>query len=263
MDAAGRPSQGDLVARLRAAGCVYAEEEAAVLLEAADEGGDLEALVGRRVAGDPLEHVVGWAEFCGLRVGVSDGVFVPRRRTEELVDRAVLLAPRAGVVVDLCCGTGALGLAFAARVEIDELHAVDVEPRAVACARRNFEAWSRPAGSVHEGDLFEALPDDLRGRVDVLLANTPYVPTEEIALLPGEARDHEPTVTLDGGEDGLDVARRVVDGAREWLAPGGWVFIEASDRQSSTLREHMERRGLTASIRDSVVAGNRRPAGPL
>ncbi|KRF20025.1 hypothetical protein ASG90_19910 [Nocardioides sp. Soil797] len=265
-------TMSDLVARLRAAGCVYAEEEAAILLEAAGgaAAGDLEALVARRVAGEPLEHVVGWAEFCGLRVGVADGVFVPRRRTEQLVELAAASAPEAKVVVDLCCGSGALGMAFRARVPVDELHAADVDPVAVACARRNLGLEMVPdtrssarssatvgAAQVHQGDLFEALPGELRGRVDVLLANTPYVPSDEIDFLPGEARDHEPRVTLDGGKDGLDVARRVVDGAGEWLAPGGWVFIEASDHQAAKLRAHMVGCGLRAVVDESVVAGQR------
>ncbi|MDN5895217.1 MAG: hypothetical protein L0H93_14490 [Nocardioides sp.] len=112
-----------------------------------------------------------------------------------------------------------------------------------------------PRGAPHRGELTPALPDRLRGRVDVLLANTPYVPTDEIALLPGEARDHEPLATLDGGADGLDVARRVVDGAGEWLSPDGRLFIEASDRQAPDLADHMEARGFTTTLRESVVTG--------
>ena len=243
-----------LVARLRAAGCVYAEEEAALLLEAAT-GSELEAFVQRRVTGEPLEYVVGWARFCGRRVAVSPGVFVPRRRTELLIEQAVDLAPHARVVVDLCCGSGALGLAFAERVNGVELHAADIEEAAVACARDNLHG----RGQVHHGDLFDALPRNVRGRVDVLIANTPYVPSADIALLPAEARDHEPRVTLDGGEDGLALARRVVDGAAAWLAPGGWVFIEVSDRQAPALRDHMESRGLAATIRECIVTGATRP----
>lgn len=216
----------DLVARLRTAGCVFAEDEAAVLRASAADGHELAAMVTARCAGVPLEHVVGWAEVAGVRVHVDPGVFVPRRRSELLVREAIALAQPGSVVVDLCCGSGALGAAVAAAAPVD-LHAADVDPVAVACARRN-------APVVYEGDLFDALPPSLRGSIDVLLCNTPYVPTDEIALLPAEAREHEPLVTLDGGADGLDLQRRVAAEARTWLAVGGSVLCEVSDRQAST-----------------------------
>jgi release factor glutamine methyltransferase len=223
----------ELVARLRAAGCVFAEEEAAVLRAAAASAGDLEAMVARRVAGEPLEYVVGWAAFCGLRMVVEPGVFVPRHRTELLVDEAARLLDGAvqPVVLDLCCGSGALGAALAARREV-EVYAADVDPAAVRCARANL---ADAGGRVFEGDLFDPLPRDLRGRVDVLLANVPYVPTDAIALMPPEARDHELRVTLDGGRDGLDVLRRVSAGAPGWLAPGGHVLVESSERQAGAM----------------------------
>lgn len=155
---------------------------------------ELAAMVERRAAGLPLEHVLGWAEFSGLRIAVDPGVFVPRRRTEFLVRQAAALAGSGAVVVDLCCGSGALGAALAATLDGIELHATDVEPAAVRCARRNVA----DTGRVYEGDLFEPLPGSLRGRVEILLANVPYVPTEDVELLPPEARIHEPRVALDG-----------------------------------------------------------------
>jgi release factor glutamine methyltransferase len=238
-----------VVARLRAAGCVFAEDEAALLVEAAS-GAALEALVDRRVAGEPLEQVLGWAEFCGLRLAVAPGVFVPRQRTRLLVREAVALARPGSVVLDLCCGTGAVGVAVAAAVGSVELHAADVDPAAVACARRNG------AGSFHEGDLYEALPAALRGRVDVLVANAPYVPTGAIALMPPEARDHEARAALDGGDDGLDVQRRVAAGAPEWLAPGGALLIETSRGQAPGTLAAVTRAGLTARVvTDEDLAG--------
>ena len=173
-------------------------------------------LVVRRVAGEPLEQVLGWASFGGLRVAVVPGVFVPRRRTELLVREAVAVTTPDAVVVDLCCGCGAVGLAVATTVPGVELHAADVDPVAVACARDNLAGLGVVGGTVHLGDLDALAAARLRGRVDVLAANAPYVPTAEIALMPPEARDHEPPVALDGGADGLDVARRVV--AAAWLA---------------------------------------------
>ncbi|GGS13137.1 methylase [Streptomyces aureoverticillatus] len=217
-----------VVERLRAAGCVFAEDEADLLLAAAAGPDELDAMVARRASGLPLEHVVGWAEFGGLRVAVDPGVFVPRRRTEFLVREAALLAGPGAVVVDLCCGSGALGAALAASLGRVELHAADIDPAAVACARRNVGA---AGGRVHEGDLYAALPEALSGRVDVLLANVPYVPSDEVALLPAEAREHEARVALDGGSDGLDVLRRVTADAPRWLAPGGRLLFETSERQ--------------------------------
>jgi release factor glutamine methyltransferase len=148
------------------------------------------------------------------------------------------------VVVDLCCGAGALGLAFAAAVPGARLHAADVEPAAVRCARRNLGA----RGAVYEGDLFEPLPGELRGRIDVLLANVPYVPTDEIDLLPPEARLHEPHGALDGGADGLDVLRRVAGRARRWLAPGGQLFVETSERQAPVAVDICAGAGLAARV---------------
>ncbi len=215
-----------VVDRLRAAGCVFAEDEAALLVAEAGPSGRLEDLVRRRVAGEPLEHLVGWTAFDGLRIAVGPGVFVPRRRTELLVREAAALVRPGAVVVDLCCGSGAVGAALLARHPGTHLHAADVDPVAVRCARGNL-----PGVPVHEGDLFAALPSDLRGRVDVLAANVPYVPTPALALMPPEARDHEPRAALDGGDDGLAVARRVVDGAAEWLSPGGSLLFEAGTAQ--------------------------------
>jgi release factor glutamine methyltransferase len=260
-----------LVARLRSAGCVFAEDEAELLSSAARSPGELDALVGRRVAGEPLEQVVGWAEFAGLRILVSPGVFVPRRRSEFLVGLAADLVrgrnsppglasssasvpPPAPVIVDLCCGTGALGLAVAAELAggpdgstpgTAELHSADLDPAAVACAERNVV----PAGGhVYRGDLFDALPPALRGRVSVLICNAPYVPSAEVAFLPAEARDHEPLVALDGGLDGLSVLRRAASGAPRWLAPGGVLLVETSERQAPEMASAMASSGLVGHV---------------
>ncbi|ONH24298.1 hypothetical protein BL253_30830 [Pseudofrankia asymbiotica] len=295
----------DIVVTLRAAGCVFAEDEAALLVASADGPAGLAAMVARRCAGIPLEHVLGWAEFGGHRIVVEDGVFVPRRRTEFLVELATGLARRAvadggaaavrPVVVDLCCGSGALGAVVATRlgaagagieredaspspspspslalarpvprprpVPSDperaatppptrqvELHAADIDGAAVRCARRNVVPVG---GQVHEGDLYDALPAELRGRVDILIANVPYVPTREIDLMPPEARVYEPLVALDGGPDGLDVLRRVLAGAGAWLVPGGRLLVETSVDQASIAVDVAGRYGLTASVERS------------
>ena len=229
--------------RLRGAGCAFAEDEARLLLSAARDAADLAALVDRRVAGVPLEQVLGWAEFCGRRIAVAPGVFVPRRRTELLVREAIAFAAPGSVVVDLCCGTGAVGAALAAAVPGIDLRAADVDPAAVRCARRNL-----PGVPVHEGDLFAALPDELAGRVVVLTANVPYVPTSAIALMPPEARDHEPRAALDGGDDGLHLVRRVAGGASRWLAPGGALLFECGEEQTGAAVGIVAAAGMAARL---------------
>jgi release factor glutamine methyltransferase len=275
-------SSGDLAAivtRLRAAGCVFAEDEARLLTAAAQSPADLAAMVDRRVSGFPLEHVLGWAEFCGHQIAVSDGVFVPRRRSEFLVRQAIAVAwasaasrtadglpghprpyKRSEVIVDLCCGSGAVGVAVASALDGAELYAADIEPAAVACARRNAAPLG---GQVYEGDLYDPLPTRLRGHVDVLVVNAPYVPTSEIPFMPPEARLHEPCIALDGGRDGVDVHRRVAAAAPGWLAPDGKLLIETSDRQAAATAAAMTASGLLARItRDddldaTVVIGSR------
>jgi release factor glutamine methyltransferase len=278
---------------------VFAVDEAHVLLNAARTREELDAMVERRAAGEPLEQVVGWAEFCGLRIFLDPGVFVPRRRSEFLVSVAVGPVRSRGacglpVIVDLCCGTGALGLAVAAELGrgsessdggepgqdaepgrggfaspplasafAAELHAADLDPAAVACARRNVE----PAGGqVYQGDLFGALPSALRDRIDVLICNAPYVPTSEIAFMPAEAREHEALMALDGGTDGLAILRRAAAGAVEWLAPGGVLLVETSERQAPSMASAMSAAGLAAQVREddesgaTVVTGLKRPS---
>jgi release factor glutamine methyltransferase len=251
-----------IISQLRAAGCVFAEDEAGLLTAAAGSPAELDAMVHRRVSGQPLEHVLGWAEFRGLRIAVDPGVFVPRRRTEFLVEQAAALARPGAVAVDLCCGSGALGSALAAAVPGIDVYAADLDPAAVRCARRNL-----PADRVYLGDLYDALPVELRGRVDVLVANVPYVPTEAIAEMPPEARDHEPRVALDGGADGLDVLRRVAAAALDWLAPGGHLLIETSEGQAPRAMAAFARGGLTPRVASSeelyatVIVGTSAPDG--
>ncbi|MEV6601615.1 putative protein N(5)-glutamine methyltransferase [Actinoplanes sp. NPDC051346] len=232
----------EAVTRLRAAGCVFAEEEATVLAEAAADAAALAGSVRRRAAGEPLEQVVGYADFCGVRVRLGPGVFVPRLRSELLVRLAATHAGPGTVVVDLCCGSGALGLAVRHREPGVELYATDSDPVAVACARDNLGT------GVHQGNLFAALPNGLRGRIGVLLANVPYVATRHIPFLPAEARLHEPHTALDGGEDGLDVFRAVVAEAAGWLAPAGVLLSEITGEQIKPATATVRAAGLHAAI---------------
>ena len=263
-----------LVRRLRAEGCVFAEAEAALILEQAEAVGggtaEVDRLATAREGGLPLEQVLGWAELAGVRVAVEPGVFVPRRRTELMVAEAVALgaavpADRQPVLLlDLCCGSGAVALAVAHALRTQgvavDVTAADLDPVAVRCAERNLPGAAR----VLVSDLFEALPDDLRGRVDVLTANVPYVPTAAVPLMPREAREHEPLLSLDGGADGLAVLRRVAAAAPAWLAPGGTLLMETSERQQPAALAALERAGLDAVARSDdelgavVVLGTRR-----
>ena len=229
---------------------------------------ELARRVERRQAGIPLEHVLGWAGFFGQRIEVGPGVFVPRRRTELLVQTALeLLAPAgpvpsntgpssptpSSVVVDLCCGSGAVGAALLAVHPKLELHAADLDPAAVSCARRNV---GRLGGRVYEGDLFDALPVSLRDRVQVLAVNAPYVPSEAIRTMPPEARLYEPRLSLDGGADGLDIHRLVAASASEWLSPGGHLLIETSGQQAAGTASIVAAAGLAArTVRSEEMDG--------
>jgi release factor glutamine methyltransferase len=253
----GGASHADLTITLRRGGCVFAEDEATVLMSAAQSSTELDDMVHRRLAGQPLEHVVGWAQFCGLRIAVAPGVFVPRPRTEFLVEQAIALTRPSSIVVDLCCGSGAVGVAVAVGAASGniELHAADIDPDAVSCAQGNIDR-AGIAGRACQGDLYAALPSALRGRVDVLVANAPYVPTQAIPTLPREARLYEPQWALDGGADGLDLHRRVARSASQWLAGDGCLLIETSDDQASRTVDIVAANGLVARVerRDEMDA---------
>lgn len=252
-------SYTNIVNRLRNAGCVFAEDEARLLISSARTLDDLSTMVEKRESGLPLEHIIGWVEFCGLRIAVDTGVFVPRRRTEFLVQQAASLAGPEAIVVDLCCGSGAIGVALTTMLEQINLYAVDIDPAAVQCAQRNVVS----GGHVYEGDLFEPLPDSLKGHIDILVANVPYVPTESIDLLPPEARIHETQVALDGGKDGLSIQRRVAATVPLWLSPGGHLLIETSEQQAPQTFEIFARNGLIPKVASfdeldaTVVIGTR------
>lgn len=234
-----------IVIKLRAAGCVFAEDEARLLISEARTPAHLTAMVEQRANGLPLEHIVGWAEFCNFRIAVDPGVFVPRRRTEFLVRQATNVIQLGDVVVDLCCGSGAVGAVLATTQERINLYSTDIDPAAVRCAFRNLAAFG---GYVYEGDLYEPLPANLIGRVNTLVANAPYVPTDAIELLPSEARIHEARVSLDGGEDGHSIQRRVITEAPLWLAPGGHLLVETSERQAPQTLEIFTSNGLLSQV---------------
>lgn len=221
------------------------EEEAAALRAAAADPDALEALVRRRAAGEPLAWLVGGVDFCGVRLRVDRGVYVPRCQTEALAERAASLLPPDGVAVDLCTGAGAVAAVLRARRPAATVLATDIDPAAVACARANgVEALL--------GDLDGPLPPALRGAVDVMTAVVPYVPTDELEFLPRDVLAFEPRRALDGGPQGVEVLSALVARSTRWLRPGGWLLLEIGGRQAVAVAAAMEGAGFgeIAILRD-------------
>ena len=235
-----------LVTRLREVGCVFAEEEAAEIrrVVGTDERG-ADAVVAARAAGIPLEHALGTAVFAGVEVEVGPGVFVPRARAETLIDAAVTARPDARVVVDLGTGSGAIAAALKARLPDADIHAADLDPAALAYARRNA---ARYGFTVHEGDWWGALPSGLRGRVDLAVAYLPHVPTSRLDEISGDYRTHEPDLAVAGGQDGLDPFRAVLRDLELWLAPDGVLVTLVAEEQLGTARTLSEGKRVTLTV---------------
>ena len=223
-----------LVARLRAVGCVFAEDEAAEIRRVhGDDETAADAVVAARKAGIPLEQALGVARFAGVEVEVGEGVFVPRLRAEPLVDDAVTAAPDARIVVDLGCGSGAIAAALHRRLPHAQVHGVDIDPVALRYAARNGR---RHGFEAHLGDWWQALPRTLRGRVDLAVAYLPHVPTGRLSGIAGDYRNHEPERAVAGGADGLDPFRAVLAGMDEWMAPDGLLVTFLADEQHIAAR---------------------------
>jgi len=226
-----------VAAVLAAAGFIAAEEEAEELVACA--GGDgklLDALVARRLTGEPLAWITGSVTFCGVEVRVDPGVYVPRWHSELVARRAIERLPGDGAAIDLCTGTGALAKALMAARPGARVAATDVDERAVACAAAN-------GVEVYRGDLFDPLPRALEGGVDVVAAVVPYVPTPELALLQRDTLTFESPLSYDGGPDGTDVLRRVLRDGRRFLRPGGALVLELGGRQAEALTGDLARVG--------------------
>ncbi|WP_299091653.1 putative protein N(5)-glutamine methyltransferase [uncultured Metabacillus sp.] len=234
-----------MIKRLRSEGCVFAEEETQLLTSEARSIEELMNMVEKRICGLPLEYVLGFTKFCGLRIEVERGVFIPRRRTEFLVQQAKVLTRPYDIVLDLCCGSGAVGAAIVTDLKKISLHSVDIDPVAVRCASHNI---IKIGGHVYQGDVYDALPHSLRGKVNIIVANAPYVPTDSVKLLPRESRLYEPKVALDGGKDGLDLHRMIAEEALQWLVSGGHLLIETSELQGAKTFEIFVKAGLIAKI---------------
>jgi release factor glutamine methyltransferase len=248
----------DAVDRLHAAGIATARQDAELLLArvlgttrlalhleparqvAPAAVADLEALLARRAGHEPLQYVLGAEEFAGVRLAVGPGVFVPRPETELLVERALALCPDGpALVLDLCTGSGAVACALAVRRPRCAVWAVELSPAAARWARANVEAVG-VAGRVRvvEGDLFGPVAQ-LAGCSDLVVANPPYIASAARPDLPGEVRDWEPAVALDGGPDGLAVIQRILTDAPRFVRPGGAVLLEIGHDHADRLRAHL------------------------
>jgi release factor glutamine methyltransferase len=229
-----------LAERLAEAGCVAPYEEADELIEAAAGDGErLARLVARRVTGEPLAWVTGWAPFAGHRVRVHGGVYVPRWQSEALAARAIELLPEDGLAVDLCTGSGAIALALARARPGARVVATDIDPLACRCAAAN-------GVEVYAGHLAEPVPRELAGHFDVVTAVVPYVPTEELAFLPRDVRDYEPAHALDGGPGGARVLEQAVWASSALLCPGGTTLLELGGDQDRALAGVFEAAGFGA-----------------
>ena len=240
-----RATPTSVASRLAAAGCVAADEEAIELIAAATTPTELDALVARRASGEPLAWVVGSMDFCGLRLAVHPGVYVPRWQTEPLARRAAALLPTDGVAVDLCTGAGAIARVLRAASPNATVVATDIDAKAVANARANRV-------DALLGDLDDPLPTALLGAVDVMTAVVPYVPTGDMQFLPRDVIAFEPRHALDGGDGGLDFLRRVLALSARWLRPGGWLLLELGGDQATAVAAAMPADGFTdiAVLRD-------------
>jgi release factor glutamine methyltransferase len=202
-----------------------------------------ESLLERRARHEPVEYLLGEAEFSGVTLGLGPGVFIPRPETQTLVERALALGlPGEATVVDLCTGSGAIACALAASRPGWTVWAVEQATPAVACARANVRRLGLD-GRVHvlAGDLFTPLGGRVvAGAADLIVANPPYLAGPLLVTLPIEVRDWEPRAALDGGVDGLDVIRRVLAHAPEWLRPGGVLLVEIGEEQGPAVRRLAE-----------------------
>jgi release factor glutamine methyltransferase len=242
----GAVTLDEAVLALRVAGCVSAEDEAALIWETYDEASVRASAVADRASGRPLEQVLGWAEFGPVRVALAPGVFVPRRRAEAILAPAVSLKPDAQVVVDLGCGAGALAAALAALLPSAEVHGVDIDEAALECARRTG------GFQVHHGSWWSGLPPGLKGHVDLAVSYLPHVPTSRLSEIHPDFRSNEPSLAVDGGPDGLDPLRAVL--VEPWLAPDGAFVTLVSLEQAATTELE-----VLAVVEDDAVVAFRHP----
>ena len=208
------------------------ESERAVPAEALER---LEAMLARRCAGEPVQYILGSADFMGLKFQVGPGVLIPRQDTETLVEAALIALQEAGpgpAVLDLCAGSGCIGLSLASLAPHAAVTLSDASREALEIARKNMHALGVKAELRH-GDLFAAVG---RSRFDLIASNPPYIPRGELPTLQKEVQ-YEPRLALDGGPDGLDFYRRIAKDAGAHLNPGGSIYLEVGAGQAPAVLE--------------------------
>lgn len=226
-----------VTATLARAGCIAAAAEADELIAAAGGPEELEDLVSRRTSGEPVAWLTGRTDFCELEVMISPGVYVPRWQTEPMARRAAELLPPEGIGVDLCTGAGAIAAVLSAACPAARVIGTELDREAALCARRN-------GVETLEGHLDEPLPRELEGRVDVITAVAPYVPTDSIRLLPRDVRAFEPRLALDGGAGGTELLAEIARRSPRWLRPGGRLLLELGGDQAGPVGELLSERGF-------------------
>ena len=233
-----------------------------------EERGVLREGVKRRAAGEPLQYVTGEMPFRHLVVHVEPGVFIPRPETEILVDVALeaIADVEDPLVLEACTGSGCIACAIATERSRARVVATEVAPRSAGVARDNVERLGvTDRVTVLECDLFAGVPEELRGRFDLVVANPPYIPSADLPALPAEVLGHEPHVALDGGADGLEFVRRVALESLAWLKPGGAIALEIDEScangASAGVRKWYQEVSIMRDLagRDRVVVG-RKPA---
>lgn len=245
-------------------GAVQARAITGVELTPAQEA-DLAALLARRAAREPLQHLTGHAPFRSLDLLVGPGVFVPRPETESVaqvaIDALQAVAAPEPVAVDLGTGSGAIALALATEVPHARVVAVERSPEAFAWAERNREHVGAGNATIVLGDLADAVPE-LAGAVDVVVSNPPYIPDDAVPRDP-EVRLHDPAMALYGGPDGLDVVRVISRRAQELLRPGGVLVLEHGELQGAEIRELLTADGWRAAATTRDLLGRDRTATAL
>ncbi|MEP7050691.1 MAG: peptide chain release factor N(5)-glutamine methyltransferase [Pseudomonadota bacterium] len=221
------------------------------------ELGRYRELIKRRRVGEPIAYILGRREFFALPMVVDRRVLIPRPDTEILVESALngtLAQHLYGRMLDLCTGSGCVAIAFAKARPTWRVTAVDVSPDAASVARENV----RRAGVAHhlavlEGDLFAPLAEG--ARFELITANPPYIPSADIAGLAADVRDFEPRLALDGGLDGLEITRRIIAEAPQYLSPGGLLALEGGFDQAPAVAELLASAGYTEITRAKDLAG--------
>lgn len=246
------------MARLRDGGIESPEAEARWIEQGAG-GRDVDELVRRRLAGEPLQYVLGTAAFRRLELKVGPGVFIPRPETELVAGRALARLPRGGVLVDVCTGSGAIALSVADERPDARVVATELSPAASQWAGSNRDALGLRV-ELRRGDLFEPLPSELAGRVDVVVSNPPYVDPGERPMLPRDVVDHEPPEGLFAPGEGTSVISRIASGAPAWLRPDGWLVLEMGETQGNAVRGILETHGFADVVVAPDLAGRDRIA---